>query len=191
MRHIAQDSGAKAAFVAQDLVEQMRPLLGADEDAGGEPVPLRHLIVATYADLLEVPTDLPVPDVVAAPRLAVSGAGMVAWHEALARGLAPAAVDFGADDMAAMPYTSGTTGQPKACVHTHRSVMATVVGGVRWFARGPDDVYLSPLPFFHVTGFSGSLHGPVYAGATIVVLARWDRDAAGSSIERYRVTPGS
>ena len=188
LRHIARDSGARAAFVAQDLVEQMRPLLGAGEDADGETGGLRHLIVATYADWLQAPTDLPVPDVVAAPRLALSGAGVVAWNEALARGLAPAAVDFGADDMAAMPYTSGTTGQPKACVHTHRSVMATVVGGVRWFARGPDDVYLSPLPFFHVTGFSGSLHGPVYAGATIVVLARWDREAAGRAIERWRVT---
>ena len=85
LRHIARDSGAKAAFVAQDLVEEMRPLLGADEGNGNGNGSLRHLIVATYADWLLVPTDLPVPDVVATPRAAVSGAGVVAWHEALAR----------------------------------------------------------------------------------------------------------
>jgi fatty-acyl-CoA synthase len=49
-------------------------------------------------------------------------------------------------------------------------------------------VYLSALPFFHVTGMSGSLNGPLYIGATIVALPRWNREAAAACIERYRVT---
>ncbi len=94
----------------------------------------------------------------------------------------------GPDDMAVMPYTSGTTGQPKGCVHTHRSVMSTLVGGVNWFMRTQDAVFLSVLPFFHVTGMAGSMNGPIYLGATIVVLPRWDREAAATLIERHRVS---
>jgi fatty-acyl-CoA synthase len=94
----------------------------------------------------------------------------------------------GPDDPAVMPYTSGTTGHPKGCVHTHRSVMSTLVGGTTWFSRTQDSVYLAALPFFHVTGLSGSMNGPLYAGGTVVVLPRWDRDAAAALMQRYRVS---
>ena len=101
---------------------------------------------------------------------------------------APGPLTAGPDDLCLMPYTSGTTGQPKGCMHTHRSVMSTLVGGIAWFGRTQDAVYLSVLPFFHVTGLSGSLNGPLYAGATIVILPRWDREAAAQCMQRYRVT---
>jgi fatty-acyl-CoA synthase len=87
-----------------------------------------------------------------------------------------------------MPYTSGTTGQPKGCMHTHGSVMSTAVGGVQWFGRTQDAVLLSVLPLFHVTGMSGAMNGPIFAGSTIVVLPRWDREAAALCIQRYRIT---
>ena len=86
-----------------------------------------------------------------------------------------------------MPYTSGTTGHPKGCMHTHRSLMSTLVGGVQWFQRTQDAVYLSVLPFFHITGLVGSLHGPMFAGATIVLLPRWERDTAALCMQRYRI----
>jgi len=44
----------------------------------------------------------------------------------------------GPDDLACMPYTSGTTGEPKGCMHTHRSVMQTAVGGGAWFRTLPE-----------------------------------------------------
>jgi fatty-acyl-CoA synthase len=87
-----------------------------------------------------------------------------------------------------MPYTSGTTGQPKGCAHTHRSVMSTAVGGMHWFGRTQDAVMLSVLPLFHVTGMAGGMNGPLFVGATIVILPRWDRDAAARAIARNRVT---
>src|SRR5690606_11287851 len=92
------------------------------------------------------------------------------------------------DDLCVMPYTSGTTGAPKGCMHTHRSVMSTLVGGVQWFTRTQDATYLAALPLFHVTGMSGSMNGPLFVGATVVVLPRWDRDAAALMMQRYRVT---
>ena len=60
--------------------------------------------------------------------------------------------------------------------------------GTALAGRTQDAVYLSVLPFFHVTGLSGSLNGPLYIGATIVILPRWDRDTAATCMQRYRVT---
>jgi fatty-acyl-CoA synthase len=189
LRHCVRDSGASVAFVAQDLLPQLRPLhapAGAGHAVGDGT--LRHLIVATYSDYLRAPTDLRVPDFVAAPREPLAGNGLVAWADVLAAACTPGPLTAGPDDLCAMPYTSGTTGLPKGCMHTHRSVMSTLVGGARWFGTSQDSVCLAVLPFFHVTGLSGSLNGPLYAGATIVVLARWDREAAAICMARYRVT---
>ena len=95
----------------------------------------------------------------------------------------------GPNDLCTMPYTSGTTGLPKGCMHTHRSVMSTLVGGARWFGTSQDTVCLAVLPFFHVTGLAGSLNGPLYVPAPrMVVLARWDREVAAICMQRYRVT---
>lgn len=183
LRHYVDDCRATTAFVAQELLPQMQPLLRPQSGDG-----LRHLVVATYSDYLKQPTDLRVPDFVAAARDVPPAPGVVAWSEALAQGLQPGPLTAGPDDACVMPYTSGTTGTPKGCVHTHRSVMSTLVGGAVWFARTQDAVYLSALPFFHVTGLSGSMNGPMYVGATIVVLPRWDREAAAACIQRYGVT---
>ena len=179
LRHYVADSGATTAFVPQDLYAEMQPLLNEG---------LQHLIVATYADYLKRPTDLPLPAFVAAPRQRFDDTGAVAWADVLASELRPGPITTGADALAVMPYTSGTTGQPKGCMHTHRSVMSTLVGGINWFARTQDATYLAVLPFFHVTGMSGSMNGPLYAGATIVVLPRWDRDAAALLMQHYKVT---
>ena len=193
LRHYVQDTGASVAIVPQDLLAQMQPLLGAQPEirAGLQPggsAGLQQLIVAAYSDYLTQPTDLRLPDFVAAPRQSVQGAGLVAWHEVLALQLRPAPMQAGPDDLAVMPYTSGTTGAPKGCMHTHRSVMSTLVGGIQWFGCTQDTRYLSVLPFFHVTAMAGSMNGPIYAGATIVLLSRWDREVAAICIERYRIT---
>ena len=44
------------------------------------------------------------------------------------------------------------------------------------------------LPFFHVTGMQGSMNGTIYSGNTIVLLPRWDREAAAQLIQRYKIT---
>ena len=183
LRHYVDDCRATTAFVAQELLPQMRPLLRQE---GGEG--LQHLVVATYSDYLKRPTDLRVPDFVAAARDVPRSPGVVAVERSARARLQPGPLTAGPDDPCAMPYTSGTTGAPKGCVHTHRSVMSTLVGGTTWFSRTQDAVFLSALPFFHVTGLSGSMNGPMYAGATIVVLPRWDREAAAVCIQRYGVT---
>jgi fatty-acyl-CoA synthase len=179
LRHYVQDSGAQVAFVAQELYARVKPLLGQG---------LQRLIVATYGDYLEAPTDLKVPEFVTAPRMALTDAGAVAWADVLAASLNPAAVEVGPDDLAVMPYTSGTTGQPKGCMHSHRTVMYNTVGGGVWAQGTQGSVGLAVLPLFHVTGMQTNMNGAIYSGGTMVLLPRWDRDAAALCVQRYRIT---
>ena len=184
LHHYVHDSGATVAFVPQDLHAQAQPLVDV---AGGEGN-LQHLIVAAYSDYLQVPTDLPVPAFVSAPRQAIDAPGVTLWADILAQQRTPGPLTAGPDDLCVMPYTSGTTGHPKGCMHSHRSAMSTLVGGVQWFSRTQDATYLAVLPLFHVTGMSGSMNGPLFIGATVVVLPRWDRDATAQLMQRYRIS---
>ena len=178
LRHYVKDAGAKVAIASQELYLQMQPLLGDG---------LERVVVAAYSDYLRRPTDLAVPAFVAAPRLDIPDAGATPWVEALGRNLRPGPLTAGPDDLCVMPYTSGTTGNPKGCMHTHRTVMHTLVAGEQWFSMKPDTTRLAVLPFFHVTGMQGSMSGPLYNGATVVLLPRWDREAAAQLIQRYKV----
>jgi fatty-acyl-CoA synthase len=179
LRYLVADSDAPVALVSQELYPRIRPLLGD---------PLRHVVVAAYSDYLGPRSDLPVPDVIAAPREAIRDRGVTLWNDALNEGLAPGPLTAGPDDLCVMPYTSGTTDRPKGCMHTHRSVMFTLVAGNEWFGTYQDAVILAVLPFFHVTGMQGSMSGPLYAGSTVVLLPRWNREMAARLIERHRVT---
>jgi fatty-acyl-CoA synthase len=172
------DSGAGTAIVAQDLYERYDPLIGR----------LAHVLVATYADYLTIPTTLAVPDILTAPRQEIGRREVVSWHNALAAANEPGPIASGADDLCAILYTSGTTGRPKGCMHTHASVMFTAVGGAIWEGLTADAVALDTAPLFHVTGMQHSMNAPIYAGATIVCLPRWDPGAAGYMIERYGCT---
>ena len=86
-----------------------------------------------------------------------------------------------------MVYTSGTTGEPKGCLHTHRTAMANVVGGAVWTQGTMQSAVLATLPLFHVTGMQGSMNAPIYLGASIVLMTRWDRDAAAALIAALRL----
>ncbi len=179
LRHFVTDSGATTAIVAQDLYEQVKPLIGRE---------LKNVVVAAYSDYLRQPTDLKVPELVTAPRVPIKDAGVTLWTDAMARDLAPGSLTAGPDDLCVMPYTSGTTGHPKGCMHTHRTVMFTMVAGIEWFGHDPSGVGLAVLPWFHVTGMQGGLNGPIYSANTVVVLPRWDREAAAQLMQRYKIT---
>jgi len=175
----ARDAGATTAIVSQELYPRIEPLLASSD--------LEHVIVAAYADYLKNPTDLPIPEFIAAPRQELSQPGVTLWRDVLTSNLRPGPLTTGPDDLCVMPYTSGTTGEPKGCMHTHRTTMHTLVAGMRWFAVQPEMTMLAVAPFFHVTGMQGSMNGPLYNGNTVVLLPRWDRVAAAECVQRYRI----
>ncbi|MES2228803.1 MAG: long-chain fatty acid--CoA ligase [Pseudomonadota bacterium] len=114
--------------------------------------------------------------------------GCLRWSEVLALQLAPGAHTARPDDLAMLPYTSGTTGHPKGCMHTHRTLMANAVGGGRWAGASPETVNLVVVPMFHITGAMYGVLGNICIGSTSVILPRWDRELAGRLISKYRVT---
>lgn len=181
LSHYISDSGAQTALVSQDVFPRLLPLVGHSG--------LQHAVVATYSDHLTRDTSLTIPDVVRAPRDVAAHPGVTTWQDAIAHQYAPAPHLASSDDLACMPYTSGTTGKPKGCIHNHRSVMFNIVGSPTWSgAIVPTHVALAVLPFFHVTGMQSVMNAMIYCGGTLVILPRWDRDAAGQLITRYHVT---
>ncbi len=179
LEHYALDSGARVAMVGQEVYEHFQPLAGSLLD---------HVVVATYSDYLDASTELNVPEFLRAPRKVFPEAQALAWNDALAAGLHPGEEQAGSEDLCAILYTSGTTGKPKGCMHTHFNLMCTAVGGALWEDMAPYSTILGTAPMFHVTGMQHTLNAGVYVGATVVLLPRWDPAAAAFMIERYKVT---
>jgi fatty-acyl-CoA synthase len=180
LTHYLENSGAKVAICGGELYTQISPLLGESS--------LERLVVATYSDYLMEETDLAVPDAVSAPREEVEDERIIPWHAALEAGRWPEEVSAGSDDMALLPYTSGTTGMPKGCIHTHSTLNANLIGAALWNGITSDSISLSTLPFFHVTGMEHSMNAPVFTGGTMVLMTRWDRELAAKLVERHRIT---
>ena len=176
--HCVRDSGARTVIAAQELMERIAPLLG---DA------LDRAIVYAYADALHGSTDDEVPAWVREPLAPPRHAAVTAWRDALGAALVPAPHAAGPDDPAAIAYTSGTTGKPKGCLHTHRSLAAAAITPPLWRADRPDSVFLGVAPMFHMQGFQALINTPAWLGNTVVLLPRWEARAAARLIERHRV----
>jgi acyl-CoA synthetase (AMP-forming)/AMP-acid ligase II len=92
-----------------------------------------------------------------------------------------------AADLAALPYSSGTTGLPKGVMLTHRNLVANAVQCTPFYT-GDDDVVLAVAPFFHIMGMAVTMVGGLRRGATLVTVARFDFEQCLRAIEDYRVT---
>lgn len=180
LEHTILDSGAKVAISAQELVQRLMDMQAT--------AVLEHIVMATYSDCI-VHTDESMPEWVSAPRTEIYERRIHTWQRAIEAAIHPREHAANPDDLACMPYTSGTTGKPKGCVHTHRSVMFAIVSSAMWSGAGSaDHVVLAVLPMFHVTGMQVSMNSSIYAGATLVIMPRWDRDLAGKLIATHGVT---
>lgn len=95
------------------------------------------------------------------------------------------------DQLAVLPYSSGTTGMPKGTMLTHRNLIANVlqfefVDG-RFWSRGGETL-VSPLPFFHIYGFTASLNISLYYDCTCVTMPAFDLERFLSLVQERRCT---
>jgi fatty-acyl-CoA synthase len=198
LKHYITDPDAKVAITAADLAPE---LAKADAQlAPGER--LAHMVVTHYSDAFDMELDgegdaamppawrewlgtrhaLPV----------LEGGTVMDWADAIA-GTAHDAGELPPhtatpQDLAVLPYTSGTTGLPKGCMHTHASLMHNAVGSCLWGNSTFENVVLSVVPMFHITGMVSVMHASIYGGSTLVIMPRWERELAGRLISRWRVT---
>ncbi|QGG95026.1 AMP-binding protein [Actinomarinicola tropica] len=80
----------------------------------------------------------------------------------------------GPDDPALLPYTSGTTGRPKGALLTHANILASVEALLLAWRWSEDDRLVLALPLFHMHGLGVGVHGTLAAGASAVLLPRFD-----------------
>jgi len=191
LQHYILDPDAKVAIATGDVAAQI-----AQADAQLEPARrLSHLIVTQYTDAFDADDEsnvLPAAwrDWLLArhPLPALADGRTWDWNEALANDLPVPALEVGPDDLAVLPYTSGTTGLPKGCMHPHRSLMHNAVASAAWGNATAENVTLLVVPMFHITGMVSVMHSSIFAGATLVLMPRWDRELAGRLISGWRVT---
>ncbi|MBI5882610.1 MAG: long-chain-fatty-acid--CoA ligase [Elusimicrobia bacterium] len=87
----------------------------------------------------------------------------------LSHGVSPVATATGEEDVAAILYTSGTTGQPKGVMLTHRNLVTNALGAIELFRLGPGDVSLCVLPMFHSFAWTGCVLVSLALGAKMVI----------------------
>jgi len=187
--HYISDPQARFAITSADLAATV-----AEADARLPAAQRLHRVVVTrYSEALPAgdidPGEMPSPAILAWLRSDPAlPAGMQRWADALGAGHRPGPHTAQPDDLAVLPYTSGTTGLPKGCMHSHGTLLPNVVGGGLWGHASADSVSLAVVPMFHITGLMYGVLGSVYLGSTVVILPRWDRELAGRLIARHQVT---
>ncbi len=109
-------------------------------------------------------------------RFATLGAGnngLLAALAAAAPDSAPVA-DVASDDIAAILYTSGTTGRPKGAMITHGNLAGNARALGEVWGLNPDDVLLHALPVFHAHGLLTALNSMLVAGGSVIFLPRFE-----------------
>jgi len=94
------------------------------------------------------------------------------------------------NDIAAIYYSSGTTGKPKGAVHTQKSLAAEMLLPEQCpdLDLHADDTALCVMPFFHVGGSAAHMLSVYAVGATSIILKKFDEEAALQAIEKNKIT---
>ncbi len=102
-------------------------------------------------------------------------------HQAVARS---------ADDLAAILYTSGTTGRSKGAMLTHGNMLSNAVMLKDYWGWKKGDVLIHALPIFHVHGLFVAIHGALINGSKMIWMAKFDPKAVIAAMPRATVFMG-
>ena len=192
LKHYILDPDTKVAVTTADLATE----LAAASNALPKNQQLKNLLVTQFTDVFDAdkagPTELPeawrdwLGTRHALP--ALDNGQVHAWADAIQSAIDLGPITAQPDDLAVLPYTSGTTGLPKGCMHTHGTIMHNAMSSGIWASGTPENVTLCVVPMFHITGMVSVMHASIFIGATLVLMPRWDRDLAGRLISKWKIT---
>lgn len=157
----AIDNPGSIAYILQDCEASVLIVSRAEQwdqiRAVGTPFPALRAVVVTDEDPT-YPTRIEGPALVS----------LAQWLDATGQPLtAQVAMPPSPDDLAAIVYTSGTTGKPKGVMLTHRNVVSDVQAVLERIAPTQDDVFLSFLPLSHTFERTGGYYLPIAAGCCV------------------------
>ena len=92
------------------------------------------------------------------------------------------------EDIAAIQYTGGTTGPPKGVMLTHYNLVANAIQNATWFGWSHKDIVIGVLPFYHSWGACSGINSPVYCGAKVIIMSRYNSRELLGTIEREKAT---
>lgn len=93
-----------------------------------------------------------------------------------------------ARDLAALPYSSGTTGLPKGVMLTHRNLVANLLQTDVQLHVSSEDRFVAVLPFFHIYGLQVLLNLGLWRGATLVTMPRFELEPLLALTQQHRAT---
>jgi acyl-CoA synthetase (AMP-forming)/AMP-acid ligase II len=93
-----------------------------------------------------------------------------------------------AEDVAVLPYSSGTTGAAKGVMLTHRNIATNIAQAEVMIRLGEDERIIAILPFFHIYGLTVLMNLPLRLGATVVVLPKFDLEQFLTTLDQQKIT---
>ena len=115
--------------------------------------------------------------------------GATPFSELLAQPIDDFTVEINpAEDLVALPYSSGTTGVAKGVMLTHRNLVANVTQSQQSFHLGEAERVLGVMPFYHIYGLTVIMNLVLYSGATIVTMPRFELEAFLRVLQDHRVS---
>ncbi len=119
----------------------------------------------------------------------VRGEGALTFDALVAsgRGRSFARPQVDASSVKMLLYTSGTTGRPKAVLHSHNTLNRILDQSSRHWGMRPGDVIIMPSPVTHVSGYGNGLEMPFVAGTSTLLMEAWNAADAVRPIDQHKV----
>ena len=174
---LLNDSGARMLVTLAHSLSSMGDVKGKT---------LEKIVAGEFTDYLPENPSIPAQPYMTKP--IGMDKSVQSWAEIMQGKIDPPAVEVGPDDNCLIMYTSGTTGDRKGVLHTHYGMVANSCRAAHWNYHFSSNIHLAVLPFFHITGLHFGMGAPVYTGGTMVILSRWDREAAVQAVEKFHCT---
>ena len=177
---ILGDAGCRVLICQDDLYSDV-------VRAALSTIGVRHTITTSALDYLEPGGAVPAL-LSASSRTRHAGVADLQELVALHEGQSPMPAPITGDDVAFMVYTSGTTGEPKAAMNTHKNVVFATSVYQKWIGFTETDAILGLAPLFHVTGLIGHAALAFLTGCPLILFYRFDVHEACRLAAAHRAT---